>query len=81
MREITTFGIDLAKNVLSVHGVAVFVPANRPDRFDTALSSSTDAVIVDLEDAVPPGAKVAARNALAAMALAGSPGRDTNQWR
>ncbi len=30
----------------------LFVPATRPDRFDKALGSGTDAVILDLEDAV-----------------------------
>ncbi len=43
----------------------LYVPASRPDRFDKALASGADAVIVDLEDAVPAGEKVAARNALA----------------
>ena len=44
----------------------LFVPANRPDRFDKALASHADAVIIDLEDAVPPDDKSTARNALAA---------------
>lgn len=44
----------------------LFVPANRPDRFDKALSSGADAVIVDLEDAVPPDDKARARKAVAA---------------
>lgn len=44
----------------------LFVPANRPDRFDKALSSGADAVIIDLEDAVPPDDKAQARNAVAA---------------
>jgi citrate lyase subunit beta / citryl-CoA lyase len=39
----------------------LFVPGNRPDRFDKALQSGADAVIVDLEDAVAPIAKDAAR--------------------
>jgi citrate lyase subunit beta/citryl-CoA lyase len=39
----------------------LFVPANRPDRFDKALASGADVVIVDLEDAVPPEGKDAAR--------------------
>ncbi|WP_233236549.1 CoA ester lyase [Bordetella sp. LUAb4] len=42
----------------------LFVPGNRPERFDKALSAGADAVIVDLEDAVPPDAKEAARRAL-----------------
>jgi len=44
----------------------LFVPANRPERYDRACSAGADAVIVDLEDAVPPGDKDSARDALAA---------------
>ena len=43
----------------------LFVPGNRPERFDKALASPADGVIVDLEDAVPAAAKAAARVALA----------------
>ena len=43
----------------------LFVPGNQPDRFDKALASGADAVIVDLEDAVEPDAKPAARDAIA----------------
>ena len=43
----------------------LFVPADRPERFAKALASGADAVIVDLEDAVAPDAKAAARAALA----------------
>lgn len=42
----------------------LFVPANRPERFAKALSSGADAVIVDLEDAVAPSEKLAARGQL-----------------
>jgi citrate lyase subunit beta/citryl-CoA lyase len=42
----------------------LFCPADRPDRFAKALERS-DAVILDLEDAVAPAAKPAARAALA----------------
>jgi citrate lyase subunit beta/citryl-CoA lyase len=44
----------------------LFVPADRPERSATARSSGADALIVDLEDAVAPEAKVRARDALAA---------------
>lgn len=44
----------------------LFVPANRPERYDRACTAGADAVIVDLEDAVPPGDKDSARDALAA---------------
>ncbi len=43
---------------------ALFVPASRADRIPKALASGADAVIVDLEDAVEPAAKPAARQAL-----------------
>ena len=44
----------------------LFVPGNRPERFDKALASAADAVIVDLEDAVPPDQKDAARRSVSA---------------
>lgn len=44
----------------------LFVPGNRADRVDKALAAGADRVIVDLEDAVAPGDKIAARHALAA---------------
>jgi citrate lyase subunit beta/citryl-CoA lyase len=43
----------------------LFVPGNRPERFEKALGSGADAVIVDLEDAVPPEGKAEARAAVA----------------
>lgn len=39
----------------------LFVPASRPDRFEGARTSGADMVIIDLEDAVAPEDKVAAR--------------------
>ncbi len=39
----------------------LFVPGNRPERFDKALSSGADRICIDLEDAVAPGSKVEAR--------------------
>ena len=42
----------------------LFVPANRPERYAKALASGADVVIIDLEDAVPPDAKVQARQQL-----------------
>lgn len=39
----------------------LFVPGDRPDRFDKACAAGADRVIVDLEDAVPPARKGAAR--------------------
>ncbi|WP_159516371.1 CoA ester lyase [Acinetobacter sp. 18QD2AZ41W] len=42
----------------------LFVPANRVERFEKALSTSADAIIVDLEDAVPVDLKISARETL-----------------
>jgi len=43
----------------------LFVPGNRPERFGKAFASGADAVVLDLEDAVAPEAKGAARAAIA----------------
>jgi citrate lyase subunit beta / citryl-CoA lyase len=42
----------------------LYVPADRPDRIEKAIASRAHAVIVDLEDAVAPAAKRAARAGL-----------------
>ena len=42
----------------------LFVPGDRPDRFDKACSAGADMVIVDLEDAVAPENKAQARTAI-----------------
>jgi citrate lyase subunit beta/citryl-CoA lyase len=39
----------------------LFVPGDRPERFDKAVASGADAVIFDLEDSVVPGARPKAR--------------------
>jgi len=44
----------------------LFVPGNRPERFDKAMASGADAVIVDLEDAVAADDKAAAREHIGA---------------
>jgi citrate lyase subunit beta/citryl-CoA lyase len=44
----------------------LFVPGDRPERFDKACAAGADAVVVDLEDAVAPAAKDLARAKLAA---------------
>jgi len=51
----------------------LFVPGNRPERFEKALASGADAVIVDLEDAVPPDQKDAARRSVSAWLAAAKP--------
>lgn len=61
---------DLAGRMM--HRSYLFVPGNRPERFQKALTSGADAVILDLEDAVAPDAKHTARDAVAAW-LASSP--------
>ncbi len=43
----------------------LFVPGDRPDRFEKAWASGADVVILDLEDAVLPEAKGRARDAVA----------------
>lgn len=50
--------------------VALYAPADRPERFEKALDAGADAVIVDLEDAVSASRKDAARAALAEFASA-----------
>lgn len=45
----------------------LFVPATRPERVAKAFASGADDVIIDLEDAVAPGDKDAARAALATV--------------
>jgi citrate lyase subunit beta/citryl-CoA lyase len=42
---------------------ALFVPASRPERITKAARSGADAVVIDLEDAVGPDEKAAARRA------------------
>ena len=49
---------DIARSFL-------FVPGDRPERFDKALASGADAVVLDLEDAVAPADKARARDAVA----------------
>lgn len=42
----------------------LFVPGNRPERFAKAVDATPDAIILDLEDAVHPDSKAAARAAI-----------------
>jgi citrate lyase subunit beta/citryl-CoA lyase len=51
----------------------LFVPGHRPERFDKAIAAGADAVIVDLEDAVAPGDKDAARQHVLAWLDAARP--------
>ncbi len=43
----------------------LFVPGDRPERFDKAVASGADAIILDLEDSVAPARKAFAREAVA----------------
>jgi (S)-citramalyl-CoA lyase len=55
-------------SALNEYQSLLFVPGNRPERFNKALASGADLVCIDLEDAVGPADKDAARaSALGAM--------------
>lgn len=57
----------LAEEGLGVPRIArslLFVPGDRPERFDKAASSGAHRIIIDLEDAVAPERKEAARHAV-----------------
>ncbi|NMF91022.1 HpcH/HpaI aldolase/citrate lyase family protein [Aromatoleum petrolei] len=49
----------------------LFVPGDRPERFDKACAAGADAVILDLEDAVTPERKAIARDAVRSWLAAG----------
>lgn len=51
----------------------LFVPGDRPERFDKAWASAADAVILDLEDAVAPQRKTVARAAVSQWLSAARP--------
>jgi citrate lyase subunit beta/citryl-CoA lyase len=51
----------------------LFVPGDRPDRFAKALAAGAQAIIIDLEDAVAPDSKAAAREHIRAW-IASRPG-------
>jgi citrate lyase subunit beta / citryl-CoA lyase len=55
-----TTGSTAAEPVIT----ALYVPGDRPDRFDKAVASGADLVILDLEDAVTAAHKAAARDAV-----------------
>ena len=61
--------IDLRHSSETINALArarslLFVPGNRPERFAKALRSGADAVVLDLEDSVPPSAKQTARESM-----------------
>ena len=52
--------IDLSSNLMTARSF-LFVPANRTDRYEKALASGADIVVIDLEDAIAHDAKDRAR--------------------
>ncbi len=54
----------------SVFIAGLYVPGNRPERFDKAVASGADLVILDLEDSVPNGDKAQARRNVVEWLLA-----------
>lgn len=63
---------DALKTPARIARSYLFVPGNRPERFDKACAAGADAVIIDLEDAVPLADKQSARLAVAAWLKARS---------
>ncbi|WP_066374492.1 HpcH/HpaI aldolase/citrate lyase family protein [Herbidospora mongoliensis] len=53
---------------------ALFVPGDRPDRFAKAAAAGADLIILDLEDAVAPAAKITARSQVRAWLAGGGSG-------
>ncbi len=59
---------------LSEISCLLFVPGNRPERFDKARAASPGGIVIDLEDAVAPADKPAARQAATGYLAEGRPG-------
>jgi len=55
---------EARREALAAARSLLFVPGNRPDRFGKALRSGADAIVLDLEDSVPPADKAAARHVI-----------------
>lgn len=60
----TAAGLPDTASALTLARTFLFVPANRPERYAKALASGAGAVIIDLEDAIGPDQKPAARTQL-----------------
>ena len=56
--------VSLVERVAQARSM-LFVPGNRPERFEKAVRSGADVVVLDLEDSVPPSEKASARLAIA----------------
>jgi citrate lyase subunit beta / citryl-CoA lyase len=59
---------------------ALYVPGNAPEKLTKALGLDTDEIIVDLEDAVPPDGREAARTAVAAWLTEHARGARPRIW-
>ena len=59
-------GRDLVDRIMTARSF-LFVPGDRPTRFDSALKSTADVVVVDLEDAVAAPAREEARSHVVAL--------------
>jgi citrate lyase subunit beta/citryl-CoA lyase len=58
----------------------LYVPGDRPDRFGKAAEAGADAIILDLEDAVGPAAKDAARQTVSVWMRDHAPGVGPEVW-
>lgn len=65
-------GADRARSSLPAARSLLFVPGSRPDRFEKALASGANVVVLDLEDAVPDPDKGSARTAVASWLAHGA---------
>lgn len=63
-----TFGTNQVAQAIT----ALFVPGNRPERFEKAAAAGADVVIIDLEDAVPTPDKARALDAVVVALTAGA---------
>ena len=61
-----------SNNAKRVHRSLLFVPGDRPERFDKAAASGAHEIILDLEDAVAPAAKPQARDKVAGWLASGA---------
>jgi citrate lyase subunit beta/citryl-CoA lyase len=61
----------LKSSTLTSARSVLFVPGDRPERFDKAIRSGADVVVLDLEDSVAPARKSDARQALSDWLTAG----------
>lgn len=72
--------VDRNLNPSYGRGLMLFVPATRPERFGKAVAAGADAIVIDLEDAVAAGDKVAARDALRGALSASFAAADVPLW-